>query len=105
MIEFHHNMKLALLTLDTGAEINVISQQRLLEIFPEQDICQNDLVSTTSNLKTADGNKLECRGRIMLTVIIGDNQANLSFYLINSGNVLLVGVEGICQLNLIINIP
>ena len=41
----------------------------------------------------------------MLTVIIGDNQANLSFYLINSGNVLLVGVEGIRQLNLIINIP
>ena len=38
MIEFHHRTKLALLCLDTGSEINVISQQRLLEIFPEQEL-------------------------------------------------------------------
>ena len=41
----------------------------------------------------------------MLTVIIGENQADLSFYLISSGDVLLVGVEGIRQLSLIISIP
>ena len=51
MVEFHHKTKLALLCLDTGAEINVISEQRLLEIFPEQEMCSSDLISTKSNLK------------------------------------------------------
>ena len=41
----------------------------------------------------------------MLNVTIGENQADLSFYLISSGNVLLMGVEGIRQLGLIISIP
>ena len=41
----------------------------------------------------------------MLNVTIGENHEDLSFYLISSGNVLLVGVEGMRQLGLIISIP
>ena len=103
LVKYKDVQRVVMLALDTGAQCNVISQARLYEIFERKYI--GDLKSTNVNLKTADDSKLNCRGQIDLMIKIGRNEAILNFIVIDSGNVLLLGVPAIEDLSMVIDIP
>ena len=96
---------LTMMCIDTGAQVNVVSETKLCEIFQQKSICQQELQSMLIQLKTVDNSALHCRGQVALTIKIGRNQAQLEFFVIKSGNVMLLGMPGIEALNLVIDLP
>ena len=104
-VKYHGVQRVTMLAVDTGAQCNVVSESKLCEIFQLWSINYEDLQQTGASLKTADNSELNCRGQISLTIRVGRNEAELRFYVIKSGNVFLLGVPGIEQLHMMIDLP
>ena len=103
IVRYNNIQCVAMIAIDTGAQCNVISQAQLCEIFQQKYI--EDLKPTEISLRTADDSALNCRGQISLTIRIGRNEATLVFIVIDSGNVFLLGVPAIEELNMVIDVP
>ena len=105
LVQYHGEQRVTMLAIDTGAQCNVVSESKLCEIFQLRSIDYENLQPTGVSLKTADDSALKCRGQVSLTVKIGRNEAEMIFFVIDSGNVFLLGVPAIEQLNVVIDLP
>ena len=105
LVTYQGLQKVAMLSLDTGAECNVVSAAKLCQIFQLKFLDSNSLQQTGVSLKTADNSTLQCQGQVCLTIRVGRNAAELLFYVINAGNVFLLGVPAIEQLGMVIDLP
>ena len=105
LVKYRGVQRITMLAVDTGAMCNVVSELKLCEIFQLRSINYEDLQQTEASLKTADNSALRCRGQVSLTIKVGRNEAEMMFYVINSGNVFLLGVPAIEQLNMVIDLP
>ena len=105
LVKYHGEQRVAMIAIDTGAQCNVVSESKLCEIFQQKSIDYQNLQPPGINLKTADDSALKCRGQITLTVKIGRNEAELIFFVIESGSVFLLGVPAIKALNVVIDVP
>ena len=105
IIKYNGEQRVTMIAIDTGAQCNVVSESKLCEIFQRKSIDNQDLQSTGISLKTADDSALKCRGQITLTIKIGRNEANMVFFVIDSGSVFLLGVPAIEALNMVIDLP
>ena len=105
LVKYHGEQRTTMFSVDTGAMCNVVSELTLCEIFQIRAINSEDLQPTEASLKTADNSALRCRGQISLNIKVGRNEAEMPFFVINSGNVFLLGVPAIKKLNMVVDLP
>ena len=105
IVEYNGEQRVAMISFNTGAMCNVVSESKLCEIFQQKSMNGQEMIPTGVKLKTADDSALECKGQITLNIKIGRNEAKLLFFVINSGSVFLLGVPAITALNVIIDLP
>ena len=84
--------------LDTGSNFNIVSENLLTNID------MNELSNTKTDLRSITGNKLKVKGLLNLRVTICNITEELTFVVLEESDVLLLGMSGMEDLNIVIDV-